>query len=66
MRIQGDDPQVYLPSSLVEVGKEWSKVWTTTASELTIVLAPYVCESIVQILLIAGNSLELVKLQRRS
>ena len=34
MRIQGDDPQVYLPSSLVEVGKEWSKVWTTTASEM--------------------------------
>lgn len=33
VRIQGDDPTVYLPSSLLAESKEFSKVWTTVASE---------------------------------
>lgn len=33
LRIQGDDPSVSLPTSLLEPGKEWNKVWTTVASE---------------------------------
>lgn len=33
VRIQGDNPAVYVPASLLEVGKEFNKVWTTVASE---------------------------------
>lgn len=34
VRIQGDSPYVYYPSNLLEVGREFSKVWTTVPSEL--------------------------------
>lgn len=33
VRIQGDNPGVYVPATLLEVGKEFNKVWTTVASE---------------------------------
>lgn len=33
LRLQGDDPTEFLPASLLEVGREWSKVWTSVASE---------------------------------
>jgi len=33
LRLQGDDPSVFVPSNLLEVGAEWSKVWTSVASE---------------------------------
>lgn len=33
VRIQGDDPSVFLPQQELEVGKEFCKVWTSTASE---------------------------------
>jgi len=33
MQLQGDDPDAYLPSYLVEPGKEFSKVWTSVQSE---------------------------------
>jgi len=33
LRLQGDDPGLSLPTSLLEPGKEWTKVWTTVASE---------------------------------
>lgn len=33
LRIQGDDPSVSLPSHLVQTNTEWSKAWTSTASE---------------------------------
>lgn len=33
VRIQGDDPTVFLPTSLLESGKEFKKVWTTVQSE---------------------------------
>jgi len=33
VRIQGDDPTRFLPVSLLEEGKEFTKVWTTTQSE---------------------------------
>lgn len=33
LRLQGDDPVEFLPPDLLEVGKEWSKVWTSVASE---------------------------------
>lgn len=33
LRLQGDDPTEFLPPSLLEVGREWSKSWTSVASE---------------------------------
>ena len=33
LRLQGDDPTIFLPPSLLEVGKEFSKVWTSVSSE---------------------------------
>lgn len=33
VRLQGDDPTVFLPPYLLEPGKEVSKVWTSVASE---------------------------------
>lgn len=32
-RIQGDNPSVYIPSSLLDPGRQFTKVWTSTASE---------------------------------
>lgn len=32
-RLQGDDPAAYIPASLFDNGKEFSKAWTTVASE---------------------------------
>ena len=34
LRLQGDDPTRYLPSSMLEVGAEWSKAWTSVTSEI--------------------------------
>lgn len=33
MELQGDDPTKFLPPYLLEVGREWSKVWTSVPSE---------------------------------
>jgi len=33
VKIQGDDPNVYFPTEYLEVGSEFNKVWTSTASE---------------------------------
>lgn len=33
VRIQGDDPSVFMPSYLLETGREFDKVWTTVSSE---------------------------------
>ena len=33
LRIQGDNPDAYAPPSMFEQGKEFSKVWTSVASE---------------------------------
>jgi len=33
LRLQGDDPTIFLPPNLLEEGKEFSKVWTTVSSE---------------------------------
>lgn len=33
VRLQGDDPTAFVPPSLLEVGKEFSKAWTSVASE---------------------------------
>lgn len=33
VRIQTEDPSVYLPATYLEVGKEFTKVWTTVAAE---------------------------------
>lgn len=33
VKIQGDNPSVYVPASMLEVGAEFSKAWTTVASE---------------------------------
>lgn len=34
LRIQGDDPSVFLPASYLQVGKQLNKVWTSVPSEL--------------------------------
>jgi len=34
VKIQTDDPTVYLPSYLMDSGREFSKVWTTVTSEM--------------------------------
>lgn len=33
VRIQGDRPDVYVPADMLEVGKEFNKVWTSTQQE---------------------------------
>lgn len=33
LKIQGDNPSVFVPASLLEVGKELDKVWTTVPNE---------------------------------
>lgn len=33
VRLQGDDPSVFFPTYLLEPGREFSKVWTSVASE---------------------------------
>lgn len=33
VRLQGDDPTAFVPTSLLQVGKEFSKAWTSVASE---------------------------------
>lgn len=33
VRLQGDDPTVFFPAYLLEVGREFNKVWTSVASE---------------------------------
>lgn len=39
LRLQGDDPSRYLPPHYLEVGREFSKVWTSVSSEYkTVVL----------------------------
>ena len=34
VRIQGDNPSVFVPATMLEPGKEYSKVWTTVPSEM--------------------------------
>ncbi len=38
VRLQGDSPEKYLPSYLLEVGSEWSRGWTSVQSEYILIM----------------------------